>query len=198
MWPLAPSVAPRPRSLGVSRPSGHLAERQTRLHRDLVKDHGFREPGRLPSTSAPSACLREASKGARHRSHDFAAASRLPTPVRPSARERLDPPLLGGRPGAARRLLQSKQSTSTTAGLDRPNPGCTRRGASIATPALKGGRRSRDPLCSDDHTRADHGATKAAPPSTRASLRLTRRPGGVAPSHSAHPGRLRAHRRALE
>lgn len=58
--------------------------------------------------------LAQTSLGTRHRSHDFAVAIRLPAPVRPSSRERLDPLPFGKRPGAARRLLQSTQSASTT------------------------------------------------------------------------------------
>jgi hypothetical protein len=111
----------------MSHPRSRLApllpaapERQACFHRRLVKDAGFHRPGRLPSTSAPSARLRSASRGARHRSHDFAVASRLSTPVRPSAQERLDPPPSGGRPSAARRLLQSTQSASTTARSPEP------------------------------------------------------------------------------
>jgi hypothetical protein len=46
--------------------------------------------------------------------HDFAVAFRLPTPIRPFTRKRLDQPPSGDRPGAARRLLQSTRSTSTT------------------------------------------------------------------------------------
>jgi hypothetical protein len=106
--------------------------------RRLVKDSCFHEPGRLPSTSAPSTrpsrnaltnCSvnaprsHRASTGARHRSRSFAAASRLPTLVRPSLAE-------GGRarpaavrrngPSAARRLLQPKHSASTTARSPEP------------------------------------------------------------------------------
>jgi hypothetical protein len=95
-------------------------ERQACFRRRLVKDDDVHRPGRLPSTSAPSARFRLASTGTRHRSHDFAVASRLPTPVRPSRGERLDPPPLGERPGAARRLLQSIQPASTTARSSEP------------------------------------------------------------------------------
>jgi hypothetical protein len=58
--------------------------------------------------------------------HDFAVAFRLPTPVRRSAGERLDPPPSGDRPGAARRLLQSdtihEHDRSNRLSLDRATP----------------------------------------------------------------------------
>jgi len=72
-------------------------------------------PARAPSIDECSLRpLTQTSRGTRHRSHDFAVAIRLPTPVRPSTWERLDPLPSGKRPGAARRLLQSTQSASTT------------------------------------------------------------------------------------
>lgn len=62
--------------------------------------------------------LAQTSLGTRHRSHDFAVAIRLPAPVCPSDKEkpweRLDPLPFGKGPDAARRLLQSTQSASTT------------------------------------------------------------------------------------
>lgn len=58
--------------------------------------------------------LAQTSRGARHRSHDFAVAIRLPAPFCRSARERLDPLPFDKGPDAARRLLQSTQSASTT------------------------------------------------------------------------------------
>lgn len=99
---------------------------RTGLHRDDLR----RTPDPLPPPSrqrqqlsqarAPSIdeCslrpLAQTSRGTRHRSHDFAVASRLPAPFCPSARERLDPLPFGKGPDAARRLLQSTQSASTT------------------------------------------------------------------------------------
>jgi hypothetical protein len=92
--PLTSSVAPVGSSpVEACAPSFAMRRgRQACFPRRLVKDADFHLPGRLPSTSAPSARFRLASAGTRHRSHDFAVAIRLPAPVRPSAGERLDPP----------------------------------------------------------------------------------------------------------
>jgi len=82
--------------------------------------HPSRQRGVIPQAGTPSidACslcpLAQTSRGTRHRFHDFAVAIRLPAPVRPSAWEGLDPPPSGVGPGAARRLLQSTWSASTT------------------------------------------------------------------------------------
>jgi hypothetical protein len=60
----------------LSRP---VTPRQARFHHALVKERGFHEPGRLPSTSAPDSPL---SRTARKPATDLAAlppATRLPT-----------------------------------------------------------------------------------------------------------------------
>jgi hypothetical protein len=76
----------------------------------------------LPQARAPSVdeCslrpLAQTSQGTRHRLTTLPSRSGFRRPFAPSplSGERLDPPPSGDRPGAARRLLQSPRSTSTT------------------------------------------------------------------------------------
>jgi hypothetical protein len=58
--------------------------------------------------------LAQASRGTRHRLTTLPSRSGFRRPFVPPRREGLDPSPSGDRPGAARRLLQSTQSTSTT------------------------------------------------------------------------------------
>jgi hypothetical protein len=151
-------------------------ERQACFRRRLVKDADVHRPGRLPSTSAPSARLRWASLGTRHRSHDFAVASRLPTPVRRSAWERLDPLPSGKRPSVARRLLQSIQPASTTARSPEPRPARSRERTSQIPPW--GTVTARATSLNADLTR--HEPSSAEPDSTPDQ-----------PAPDAHPGWIR-------
>jgi hypothetical protein len=153
-------------------------ERQACFRRRLVKDDDVHRPGRLPSTSAPSARFRLASAGTRHRSHDFAVASRLPTPVRPSRGERLDPPPLGERPGAARRLLQSIQPASTTARSSEPRSTQPERALCVPAWGAVTARASSLNVGIPDTIRA---LPKQFPNRRLDHRRRTRFPGGLAP-----------------
>jgi hypothetical protein len=83
--PLTLPVAPR-RLPRIS--PKRLTRNQSRFHHLLVKEDGFPDPERLPSTSAPQGRLRvpvsQNELGARHRSLGFAAAIRLPALFRSS------------------------------------------------------------------------------------------------------------------
>lgn len=97
---------------------------QDRFPHRRVNDDGFRDPGRLPSTSAP------VKEPATH-SPTLPSCDELPVRVhldalsrfeaRPSGRRGFSPVPLEG-PRAARRLLQSKRFVSTTAELFEPCP----------------------------------------------------------------------------
>ena len=130
--------------------------RQTRFRRRLVKDDDFPGTGRLPSTSAPSFSCTRPRPLARSASFARELVESPPPFTRfchrgPASGARSPllgggarPHALGGGPGAARRLLQSIQSASTTARSSDPR--CARPPASFAKPALEGGPHARDLL----------------------------------------------------
>jgi hypothetical protein len=133
-----------------------------------------RQRRQLPPVRAPSIdeCslrpLARTSRGTRHRSHDFAVAIRLPAPVRPSTWERLDPLPFGKRPGAARRLLQSTQSASTTDRTVR-----TSNGDPALRPApVREDMRIREQRWKTTPSRRDRGTAETAPQPAAAGLRL--------------------------
>lgn len=137
---LTPSVARRVRPL--SRAS---TPRQARFHHAPVKERGFHEPGRLPSTSAPDSPL---SRTAREPATDLAALpppSRLPTRLHrpPLSRGRLDPPssselFAPSAEGHAPLVDFCNRTRSTSTTPDRPNP-AHRRKVALADSAFSGG-----------------------------------------------------------
>lgn len=117
------AIVPRPK------PRSAAAACQTRSHRRLVKDSGFAR-ARAPSTDECLAAPLSRPNETRHRARDFAVVGRLPALLRLPClipkEGRLDPK----GPGAARRLLQSIGTASTSSVIARtralharPKPG---------------------------------------------------------------------------
>lgn len=145
--PLTPSVAPREHPETEPPP-----EHQNRFPRPLVKGNDFHGPERLPSTSAPR----------RHRSREHHPVLREPAtdlpvlPPRPGFRRLFAVPMLSHGtarplrfvhgffthgcqgPCAARRLLQSNRSTSTTSN-EPTEPRAPRKRSPDCTALVAGG-----------------------------------------------------------
>jgi hypothetical protein len=153
--------------------------RQACFPRRLVKDADFHLPGRLPSTSAPSARFRLASAGTRHRSHDFAVAIRLPAPVRPSTGERLDPPPWAV--GQAPLVDFCNQYNPRARPLDRLNPVPHIQRAHLTSPTPCEASTARCNSRCHGGPRHDPSAAETEPEPSLINRRGTRFPGGFAP-----------------